>query len=75
VGGLTSMLVLLKGLPRAYNKDLQEDKEAVFDTCRTMRGAIPIMAGVLATLKLNEYVPSLNTHISTHTPCNHFCPS
>jgi argininosuccinate lyase len=54
VGGLTSMLVLLKGLPRAYNKDLQEDKEAVFDTCRTMRGAIPIMAGVLATLKLNE---------------------
>lgn len=53
VGGLTSMLVLLKGLPRAYNKDLQEDKEALFDACRTMRGAIPICTGVLATLKWN----------------------
>lgn len=53
VGGLTSMLMLLKGLPRSYNKDLQEDKEAVFDTCATLRGAIPITTGVLATLKLN----------------------
>lgn len=65
VGSLNSVLMLLKGLPRAYNKDLQEDKEPLFDAMKTLRGCLPIAAGVLATLKLNpekmyaELVPEM----------------
>jgi argininosuccinate lyase len=50
-GSLIGILTVLKGLPRAYNKDLQEDKEGMFDACDTMKGCLPIAAGVLATLK------------------------
>jgi len=52
VGGLTSMLVLLKGLPSAYDKDLQEDKEPLFDAVDTLRLALPVANGVLQTLAL-----------------------
>ncbi len=40
-----------QGLPRTYNKDLQEDKEALFDTMDTVHSCLRITAGVLATLK------------------------
>ncbi|GBG28213.1 Argininosuccinate lyase [Hondaea fermentalgiana] len=53
IGNLTTMLVALKGLPSTYNKDLQEDKEPLFDSVDTMKGCLPIATGVLATLKLN----------------------
>jgi len=65
IGSLNSILVLLKSLPRAYNKDLQEDKEPLFDAVKTLRGCLAIAAGVLATLKLNpdkmmaELVPEM----------------
>jgi argininosuccinate lyase len=49
-GHLVAMLTLLKGLPLAYNRDLQEDKEALFDTAGTLRGSLEIMAGVVASL-------------------------
>ncbi len=45
-GHLQAMLVVLKGLPLAYNKDLQEDKEAVFDTVKTLRDCLAAMTVV-----------------------------
>ena len=53
VGHLTGLLTTLKGLPSAYNKDLQEDKEAVFDALDTLALELPIAAGVIRTLKVN----------------------
>lgn len=52
-GHLMSMLVTLKGLPLAYNKDLQEDKEGLFDSVRTMKGSLRIFEGMLNTLTVN----------------------
>jgi argininosuccinate lyase len=49
-GSLNQLLIVLKGLPSAYDKDLQEDKEALFDACDTLALALPVAAGVLATL-------------------------
>ncbi len=53
VGHLVAILVVLKGLPSGYNKDLQEDKEAVFDAIDTLALELPIAAGVVRTLKVN----------------------
>ena len=49
-GDLTAMLTVLKGLPLAYNKDLQEDKEAVFDACDTVKACLGVMAPMLQTM-------------------------
>ena len=54
VGHLTGLLTMLKGLPSAYNKDLQEDKEAVFDAIDTLSMELPIACGVIRTLRLNR---------------------
>jgi argininosuccinate lyase len=53
VGRLNSLLVMLKGTPSTYNKDLQEDKEALFDGVDTLAGCLQIAAGVLATMTPN----------------------
>ncbi|MBC7797177.1 MAG: argininosuccinate lyase [Pyrinomonadaceae bacterium] len=53
-GHLTSLLTTLKGLPLAYNKDLQEDKQAVFDTFDTVRDCLQITTIVLQNLRVNE---------------------
>lgn len=53
IGNLTGMLTVLKGLPTAYNKDLQEDKELLFDAIDTLKIELPIAAGVVETLKVN----------------------
>ncbi len=50
VGGLVGMLMVLKGLPTTYNKDLQEDKEALFDAIDTLTMTLPVAAGVIETL-------------------------
>jgi argininosuccinate lyase len=50
IGNLTSLLVTLKGLPFAYNRDLQEDKEPVFDSVDTLLLVLPALAGTVATL-------------------------
>ena len=53
-GNLQAMLTTLKGLPLAYNKDMQEDKEAVFDTFDTVRACLEISATVLSNISINR---------------------
>ena len=53
IGDLTGLLATLKGLPLAYNRDLQEDKEPVFDAADTLELLLPAVAGMVATLKFN----------------------
>jgi argininosuccinate lyase len=53
-GRLVGMLTTLKGLPLAYNKDLQEDKEAVCDAIDTVRGCLEIMVPLVETMKADE---------------------
>lgn len=50
IGNLTGLLATLKALPLAYNRDLQEDKEPVFDSVRTLETVLPAFAGMVATL-------------------------
>lgn len=50
IGNLMGLLTLMKGLPLAYNKDLQEDKEGMFDTVKTVQGSLSIMAGMMNEL-------------------------
>jgi len=52
-GNLMSILTTLKGLPSSYNRDLQEDKEALFDSVDTVRAALEIFAAMLPELKIN----------------------
>ncbi len=54
VGNLTSLLVTLKGLPLAYNRDLQEDKEPLFDSVRQVTLALIALRGVYDTVEWNE---------------------
>lgn len=49
---LTGFLCVLKGLPSTYNKDLQEDKQVLFDTVSTMNYLLQITTGVVSTLKV-----------------------
>jgi argininosuccinate lyase len=53
VGNLVSLLTTLKGLPLTYNRDLQEDKEPVFDSVDTLLLVLPAMAGLVATMRVN----------------------
>ena len=50
-GDLMGILTVLKGLPLAYNKDMQEDKEGVFDACDTVKMCLKVMAGMLPGMK------------------------
>jgi len=52
IGHATALLCTLKGLPSGYNKDLQEDKEALFDSIDTLKLELPLMAGLIRTLKV-----------------------
>jgi len=54
IGNLTGLLATLKGLPLAYNRDLQEDKEPVFDSVATLELLLPAFAGMVATLEFDE---------------------
>jgi argininosuccinate lyase len=53
IGNLTGLLATLKGLPLAYNRDLQEDKEPVFDSIDTLEVLLPAFTGMIATLTFN----------------------
>lgn len=72
IGNLTGLMTTLKGLPLAYNRDLQEDKEPVFDTLDQLHVLVPAMAGMLGTLvfhadRMRELAPrgfSLATDIA-----------
>ena len=52
-GNLMGILTVLKGLPLAYNKDMQEDKEAVFDACDTVKMCLKVFVPMIETLKAN----------------------
>ena len=54
VGNLTGVLTMLKGLPFAYNRDLQEDKEPLFDSIDTLNLVIPAVTGMVATTNFNR---------------------
>ncbi len=53
IGGLTGLLTTLKGLPLSYNRDLQEDKEPVFDAVDTLLLVLPALAGLVGTLRIH----------------------
>jgi len=53
-GNLVSLLTVLKGLPLAYNKDMQEDKEGVFDSVKTVAISLEILKEAVNTMKINE---------------------
>lgn len=52
-GHLMSMLMTLKGLPLAYNKDMQEDKEGLFDAVHTLKGSLRIFDGMIDSMTVN----------------------
>jgi argininosuccinate lyase len=54
IGGLTGTLTLLKGLPLAYQKDMQEDKPPLFDAAATLEASLLVMAGMVATLTVDR---------------------
>ncbi len=53
-GSYTSLLTMMKGLPLSYNRDMQEDKEPVFDAFFTVMNSLRIMVGMIATMKVNS---------------------
>ena len=53
-GALISILTTMKGIPLAYNKDMQEDKELVFDAIDTVKGCISLFTGMIDTMKFNK---------------------
>jgi len=53
IGGLVTVLTMLKGLPLAYDRDMQEDKEPVFDAVDTLEVVLPALAGMVATMTVN----------------------
>jgi argininosuccinate lyase len=53
IGHLVGLLTTLKGLPLTYNRDLQEDKEGVFDAVETLLLVLPAMSGLIATMRVN----------------------
>ena len=53
-GALTSLLTTMKGLPLAYNKDMQEDKELTFDAIDTVKGCLALFNGMIKTMHVNK---------------------
>src|SRR5690606_23160541 len=52
IGGLVTVLTMLKGLPLTYNRDLQEDKEPVFDAVDTLELVLPALTGMISTMQV-----------------------
>ncbi|MBS4194996.1 argininosuccinate lyase [Lederbergia citri] len=69
IGNLVGMLTVLKGLPLTYNKDMQEDKEGMFDTVHTMIGSLKIFTGMIKTMtvKNKEMESAVNQDFSNAT--------
>ena len=53
-GSLTTLLVMMKGLPLAYNKDMQEDKEAIFDAVDTVKLCLPVFSDMIETMTVKK---------------------
>ena len=54
IGGLVAMLITVKGLPLAYNKDMQEDKKAVFDALDNLEGCLRVFADMIPGMRVNK---------------------
>jgi argininosuccinate lyase len=54
IGNLVALLTVMKGLPLTYNRDMQEDKEPVFDSASTLRNSLEVMTGAIATLRVDS---------------------
>lgn len=61
-GDLTGLLTVMKGLPLAYNKDMQEDKEGIFDAVKTIVPSLKVMTGMIQTLHVNKKRMEHATH-------------
>lgn len=61
-GDLTGLLTVMKGLPLAYNKDMQEDKEGIFDAVKTIVPSLQVMTGMIRTLHVNKKKMEHATH-------------
>ncbi len=61
-GALTSILTTMKGIPLAYNKDMQEDKELTFDAYDTVKGCISLFNGMIKTMTLTKTYGSSAKH-------------
>jgi len=55
-GALVSLLTTMKGIPLAYNKDMQEDKELTFDAIDTVKGCLALFTGMIKTMKFNKEI-------------------
>jgi len=68
-GNLIGLLTVLKGLPLAYNKDLQEDKEGMFDTVETLEGSLMLLAPMIESMTVNKEVmrKAINNDFSNAT--------
>ena len=55
-GDLNTLLVMMKGIPLAYNKDMQEDKELTFDAIDTVKGCLALFTGMISTMTFNKEV-------------------
>lgn len=68
-GNLIGLLTVLKGLPLAYNKDLQEDKEGMFDTVETLEGSLQLLAPMIGTMTVKKEVmrKAINNDFSNAT--------
>lgn len=53
-GDMIGLFTTLKGLPLAYNKDMQEDKEGIFDACETVKNCLEVFSGMIRTMKVRE---------------------
>ena len=62
IGNLTSLLTTIKGLPSGYNKDLQEDKEALFDSIDTMHTILPVLSAIVQSLQINPEAMRAELH-------------
>jgi argininosuccinate lyase len=54
IGNLVTLLVVMKGLPLTYNRDMQEDKEPIFDSAATLAACLEVMSGAIATLRVDQ---------------------
>ena len=73
-GDLMALLTTLKGLPLAYNKDMQEDKEAMFDALDTVKKCLEVFAPMVATMKINRdnmYAAAGNGYINATDLADH----
>ena len=68
-GNLIGLLTVLKGLPLAYNKDLQEDKEGMFDTVETLEGSLMLLAPMIESMTVNKDImrKAINNDFSNAT--------